>query len=138
MTSSLIKLDQATQMLAEIRTVLPRTPGIYFVYSGESLLYVGQARNIRKRLGGHHRKSQFNEVSDLRIEWENVSIEGLDRAERHYIKSLSPKWNGLKMPKKRKEYQDIPPNKIFEMMQKALSAFFEEPALDCLERMWAE
>ena len=38
---------------------LPREPGVYLVYSGEVILYVGGTRNLRERWLDHKRRGEF-------------------------------------------------------------------------------
>ncbi len=47
--------------LEEIKN-FPTYSGLYFVYEGEELVYIGRAKNIRKRWIGHHRKKLFYDL----------------------------------------------------------------------------
>lgn len=52
----------------EDRRNLPRTKGIYFVFSGDTLIYIGKTKNsFRSRWGGHHRYSEFRKFEAVSI-----------------------------------------------------------------------
>jgi len=69
---------------------LPETSGIYFLWAGDAVEYVGQSVNLRGRvrLPGHHRLK-----SDHRISFVFVDAHELDWAECWYIGALKPKLN---------------------------------------------
>jgi len=51
------------------RKRLPGTAAIYFVLSGDTVLYVGKATNLYQRWDAHHRRKQLNEYGTCRIAW---------------------------------------------------------------------
>ena len=76
---------------------LPETPCVYFVLSPEGeTLYVGSTVNLRNRwfYGRHHRMVQA-EQEKASIAWISTDKDVLLEQEDHFIKSLSPPWNGL-------------------------------------------
>lgn len=84
---------------------LPSSSGIYVVVDNkDSVLYVGQAINLRDRWGGrsHHRYSQLsrtNKKREYKIYWLFVPTLELNEKENYYIKSLRPQLNGTRVKK---------------------------------------
>ena len=74
------------------RTTQPRPPDllscVYFLWRGEECVYVGQTRNLKKRLT-HHRKF----LPGDRITWLYFPPHELLRAEGFYIWLLHPRRN---------------------------------------------
>ena len=64
--------------------------GIYFLIHEGVVVYVGQARNIRSRVGQHLSEGakEFNSVAYVRCK-----LSSLDCLERGYIERLLPKYN---------------------------------------------
>lgn len=84
--------------LLDILKTLPGSSGIYFVYDGPDCLYVGQARNIKERWAGHHRKKQIAQKHpNATITWVEAKEGELDSLERRYIQELDPKLNGRRI-----------------------------------------
>jgi excinuclease UvrABC nuclease subunit len=82
---------------------LPRTPGVYLIYSGEGvLIYVGKAKNLRRRLSQYrnakrrrkHRKmrSIIAEADRIEFETQPTDLDALIR-ETRLIQEHRPKWN---------------------------------------------
>jgi hypothetical protein len=79
--------------LSEYRQ-LPQVKGVYFVVSGDCLLYVGKAESgFRSRWTRHHRHAQFNEHDDVRIHY-HVCADGIKELEDRLIDELIPPLNG--------------------------------------------
>lgn len=77
----------------EYRT-LPAIAGIYLVWQGETLLYLGKAGNIRRRWESHHRHSQMRDLQADRIAWmPYADLLTLDEMERELIDQLEPVLN---------------------------------------------
>lgn len=104
------------QILREV----PQTSGVYFVYEGEKLIYIGKASNLRRRLRNHlkgplrvsalrrkikrYRKidleAQITEfISRLRFSFKEFqcSEKELLEHEASYIERMMPELNGRKM-----------------------------------------
>jgi excinuclease UvrABC nuclease subunit len=85
----------------DLRTHLPPAPGLYFVYDNDELLYIGYAKNIRKRWQNHHRLRMLRQRDGTyRIECEIVTDIGYEKAadlERRAIEAYAPTWNDRKM-----------------------------------------
>jgi hypothetical protein len=64
--------------------------GVYFLYREGVIVYVGQAVDMRRRLGQHLGDilKRFDSVACVRC-----PIDQLDRLERHYIEELVPEYN---------------------------------------------
>jgi excisionase family DNA binding protein len=64
--------------------------GVYFLWDGLTIVYVGQSRNIRERLCQHiaDGRKAFDGVSFL-----FCSVRSLNSVERHYIEALLPQYN---------------------------------------------
>jgi hypothetical protein len=71
-------------------TALPDGPGIYFLWDGDEVVYVGLALSIaaRLRLGAHHVMKP-----SYRVSWVTVEPEDMAYAECFYIGILRPKRN---------------------------------------------
>jgi hypothetical protein len=68
---------------------IPSSSGIYFVWSGETIVYVGQSIDLGKRVRrGHHAINRVETVS-----WVLVPAYMLDYAECFYIGTLRPQRN---------------------------------------------
>lgn len=65
-------------LLAE-RRHLPDAPGIYFVFRGEEVIYIGKARRLSERWKSttHHRYAQLSTMGDVRLAWVTVEEEAL-------------------------------------------------------------
>lgn len=67
-----------------------RITGIYFLWRGDELVYVGQSRNLTERVLGHIQMGSkvFDGVSYI-----EHPLKGLTRFERFLIERLLPKYN---------------------------------------------
>ena len=74
--------------------------GIYFLYHEGVVVYVGQAQNMRKRIGQHLVESvkTFDAIACIRCD-----AKDLNARERKYIGLLVPKYNNCSYAKNRKE-----------------------------------
>ena len=63
--------------------------GIYFLISGDEVVYVGQSVNIYSRIQEHSKLKQFERYAYI-----HCSVEMLDKLESLYIHFLQPKLNG--------------------------------------------
>src|SRR5215831_9532432 len=87
-----------TLPLAE-RGDLPDTPAIYFVLTGDTVLYVGKAGCLRQRWVAHHRLAQLGEYGACRMAWMQVDDAGLlDELEQACIDHFQPVLNGETRP----------------------------------------
>lgn len=76
------------------RTELPNSSGIYFVLWGDVIVYVGLAKNIRRRWYRHHRENDFNNLKgDVWIAYEKVRESKLEDMEQYFIVELNPPLN---------------------------------------------
>jgi len=65
--------------------------GIYFLIKNKEIVYVGKSTNIRSRIVNHYfSKKDFDRISVIELDKSR-----LDSYEKHYIKSLRPKFNTL-------------------------------------------
>lgn len=91
----------ASEILAN-RIAAQNVPGIYILFDGDMVVYVGQSRNVLSRLASHASKGRaFTSYYVI-----PCLVENLDRMERHYIDALSPPGNKsqiavTKLPKPR-------------------------------------
>jgi excinuclease UvrABC nuclease subunit len=93
---------QAMLLSLEQLQALPRDPptsggSIYFLWSGESLVYVGQSNNVCERLSGHDRARRgFRTGKQIPFEWhtfilwDHLQVEDLEYA---YIRQYRPTFN---------------------------------------------
>ncbi|MFM6077120.1 MAG: hypothetical protein ACKPCI_01170, partial [Dolichospermum sp.] len=67
----------------KIRSKLPSVPGVYYVYAGELLLYVGASSNLKQRFDKkHNRQNLFYLHSVDSIGWlEPTTYAALERTE---------------------------------------------------------
>jgi len=86
--------------------LLPEFPGVYFVVSGENVLYIGKAEaSIRSRWRQHHRKSQLVEFKDAVIYCKEArcSKQELKALEDAAILKFRPSLNQNRIPAKHKQ-----------------------------------
>lgn len=74
------------------RNKLPEISGVYIVYVGKRLLYVGQTSNLRNRIRSHHRLPQFVELN-ARMAWFEEGDRDRITLERELIDLLDPELN---------------------------------------------
>jgi hypothetical protein len=74
--------------------------GIYFLWRGSQLIYVGQSRHIAQRVGQHIEEGRkpFDGMSFIRVE-----ISHLNHVERLYIERFLPQYNRCAMSKARRK-----------------------------------
>ena len=92
------KLCAVIKECTEIRSLsevhcLPTHAGIYIVFDGDTIFYVGRAENIRRRWVSHHRMAQLSQNPNAHIAIIEHSLSELVKAERHYINLLCPTLN---------------------------------------------
>lgn len=73
---------------------LPDAPGIYFVWEGAAIVYVGQSKRLRGRVTLRHPNIRAGDV----ISYMEFPDQNLDRIEAFYIGIIYPKRNSM-MPK---------------------------------------
>jgi hypothetical protein len=83
--------------LAEIEARLKELPhlaealttcAVYFLMSGDEVVYVGQTTNLYARIGGHREDKVWDRILFL-----PTPRKDLDATERHWIATLRPKYN---------------------------------------------
>lgn len=67
---------------------LPKKPGVYILYMGNSCVYVGGTIRIRQRVASHERTILFD-----RVEFVLCSVRELNELEEKYIAKLKPALN---------------------------------------------
>ena len=75
---------------------LPPISGIYRVWHQESIVYVGQAKNLKHRwVNGHHIQQELLRCygADWTIDWVEISPNNLVRAEAYAYRVFQPKLN---------------------------------------------
>jgi hypothetical protein len=77
----------------EIKEILPPVSCVYFVYSGDELVYIGKAKNLKNRFKTHHHASDFQSL-DFAIEWKTMSEPEIKSEEIRYIREYTPRLNG--------------------------------------------
>lgn len=76
---------------------LPEVPGVYFVFSGHSPVYVGSSSNIRRRWQNHDKFraiSRFKAVSIKWIDLTGLSASFIYQLEKRLIARFKPFLNG--------------------------------------------
>ena len=94
--------DETTRQerLREQRRALPDTPGVYLFRDGKgTVLYVGKAKSIRKRVAGHFSKpgtrgaaDMVAQIADIELVATQTEAEAL-LAEQNFIKRHRPRFN---------------------------------------------
>jgi len=87
-----------TDLIKKI-TDLPQSPGVYFFKdSSECVLYVGKAKNLKKRVKNHFQKpeqhsfdfiSRITDIDFIQTATENEAL----ILEQQFIKKIQPRWN---------------------------------------------
>lgn len=76
------------------RRRLPQSPGVYFVLGvSKSVQYIGQAKNLRGRLWGHHRRAEFASIPEASIAWLVTDLVNLTAVEVACIGRFLPPLN---------------------------------------------
>lgn len=87
------------------KSELPLLSGIYFVLDGVDILYVGKAKNLRRRWqsNSHHRYAAIAHLQriiddsklgePIKIAWVECPEEYLSQLEREMIKQFNPRFN---------------------------------------------
>lgn len=70
------------------RVPLTRGPGIYFLFDGDTCVYVGQSIQVHARAREHFSSKKYDSYS-----WLPVPASDLSRWEQHYITLLRPRLN---------------------------------------------
>jgi hypothetical protein len=90
-----LPIEERFSSLAKCEPVhLANYPGVYFLCQGDTVIYVGQARNVVRRVADHFGKKDFHAVMVLR-----VPVELVHSVEAYWIRRLRPKLNGQKHKK---------------------------------------
>lgn len=87
-------------VLFEDRTLLPKTTGIYFVLTGNNVVYIGKAAGLfgfRGRwVDSHHKKGQLLQMSDVKIAYLEIKGEDeIEKLEQRYIYNFRPSMNRI-------------------------------------------
>lgn len=81
----------------ELPNWMPETSCVYFIHSNFSLLYIGQTSNLKQRLTQHHRKPDFDYLTNLMlpisVDWISVPKTLLLEEEKYWIDKLKPPLN---------------------------------------------
>lgn len=108
MTDSVAIFTRAAQMLAEADTIQkinpPNAPGVYFIFYKTYCLYIGESKNIKKRLATHDLK-YFFENTDVKINW--FIDDNRKYTEKVFIDSLKPLLNGKNSYKSFEVFDEI-------------------------------
>ncbi len=80
---------------------LPPTAGVYYMTAFWRIFYVGQAKNLRKRVRkSHQRYKQLKALAPFaRVHYKILPVSQISRYESLEIKHLQPDWNYTKVPK---------------------------------------
>jgi hypothetical protein len=89
-------VDSLPFLLFAQRAELPEVSGVYIVFRGTQVLYVGQSLNIRQRWANHHRISQLSDTD--RVAYMVVPSDCLIEVENQYISLLQPSLNRTPSP----------------------------------------
>ena len=94
-------MRSADSALLHAKSRIPSFSGIYLVFNPAGLLYIGQAKNLRKRWsGGHHRRKQLAAFGDdVSIGWFYVPLHELAHTECVLIEAWTPLLNGRDLPR---------------------------------------
>lgn len=81
-------LDAVLRMASECRAPLVRETGIYLLYQGDEVVYVGKTGNFSSRLASHMFRKEFDSYAFLRAEPERIAT-----LEARLIDHLRPRLN---------------------------------------------
>lgn len=76
------------QHIIEVRREAYRVSGVYFLFKGDDLLYIGQSKNLMRRLGDHASQINFDSYAIF-----PCPSEDLDHTERSLILKFLPPLN---------------------------------------------
>ncbi len=130
------------QRLEEKLNQLPTSPGVYQYYDAAgTLLYVGKAKNLKKRVSSYFQKKHISpwtdllvqEINDLKFVEVKTELEAF-MLENSFIKSLRPKYNlqlrdDKTFPFLRISHEDFPTFSIVRRISKRDKARFIGPFL---------
>ena len=121
-----------TKFGADFLGGLPQAPGVYFVYDGEGrLIYVGKAKNLRRRLGQYRNAQRLKKHAKMRS-----IIRDADRIEiricesdfaaclleneliRHMVEHLGP----IARPEEVRIVESLPKTRSGKIMRRVLKA----------------
>lgn len=97
----IVLTETYTPHIQAILKSLPETPGVYQYFDKDNtLLYVGKAKNLKKRVGSYFQKEHDNarlrllvkKINDIKTVKVNTELDAL-LLENNLIKSLKPKYN---------------------------------------------
>lgn len=99
----ILKIDpwQLDRVLVAEKHKLPQSSGLYFVFQGDKLLYIGKTeRSFNVRWHLHHRLDQLLEIQNVEIACWECTEKGktLLSLESQAIKAFKPLLNGTKVP----------------------------------------
>lgn len=81
------------------RVSFPCQRALYFVFSGEQLLYIGATTDLKQRWLSHHRMDQFIEAGNPRVAWIVIPRRwDLEYVERWAIDQFQPTLNRIYSP----------------------------------------
>jgi excinuclease UvrABC nuclease subunit len=74
---------------------LPPVSAIYHVFHQGRVVYVGQTMNLKQRWRNHHIHHELHKRygNDWHVEWVEVSVLNLDRAEAYAYREFRPELN---------------------------------------------
>lgn len=85
-------LDKDT--LLKIAQPFPKCEGIYFLFDGEEIVYVGQSKDVCRRVGNHRLKKREHEPKTFdKFAFIQCDAEKIDEIETFYIAKFNPKYN---------------------------------------------
>lgn len=79
----------------------PQMPGVYFVFLGSELIYIGQSRNLRNRMKSHEVLKTLERLHPGEVGTASilVDITDLDTVEYSLIKTFRPRMNRMMSPR---------------------------------------
>lgn len=90
---SLPKLELLPFVLLDDFESLPTESGVYFVAWQGIPIYIGKAKNLKKRWADHHRKGEVRNLSGVCVHWLSCPINRLDFTENALINFFAPPMN---------------------------------------------
>lgn len=95
---------------------LPKLSGIYFIISGEDVLYIGKTNNLFNRLSGNHAYKDKINSNCCRIFYLEMPKEKLLDAEKQFISLLNPRLNIVR-PSTKNNNEDLFNNAAGDVFQ---------------------